>query len=136
MENMNTHPIGEHTAELKRINKRLDRYEEQASAIIKLTVSVENIAEQIKEMCSDMKEVMEILHQHGNRLERLEDEGFDEQFKEIRTQINSLKESVQEIKDAPGKVVLKYLGIGAGATVSAISLYLLYIFTNGIIGRG
>lgn len=136
MENMNTHPVGEHTAELKRINKRLDRYEEQASAIIKLTVSVENIAEQIKEMCSDMKEVMQILHQHGNRLERLEDEGFDEQFKEIRTQIHSLKDSVQEIKDAPGKVALKYLGIGVGATVSAISLYLLYIFTNGIMGRG
>ena len=136
MENMNTHPVGEHTAELKRINKRLDRYEEQASAIIKLTVSVENIAEQIKEMCSDMKEVMQILHQHGNRLERLEDEGFDEQFKEIRTQIHSLKDSVQEIKDAPGKVALKYLGIGVGATVSAIALYLLYIFTNGIMGRG
>lgn len=100
----------------KSAHHRLDGLDRHTEAIIRMSVTVEKLAEEVgksNELTSKIRSELK--------------EDIDIKFK-------ALDERLEVVENLPGKVALKYIGVGLGVVVTMVVGFLVITFTNGKIG--
>ena len=114
-------------ASSKSAHHRLDGLDRHTEAIIKMSVNVEKLADEVGKSNAINSKMHE---EHAIRHDKLRNELKEE----IDGKFEALDERLGVVETLPGKVALKYIGIGFGAAVTLVVGFLLFTFTNGKIG--
>lgn len=118
-------------ASLERIHERLDDWEEQTKAIIRLGTSVEHMVDESKKTQESVGKAMELIQDLHIRTRDIEKEKYEDKFKEYETEMDTIKAHIMTLENKAGQVVLKYLEkaltyllvAGLGFIILAIASY-------------
>jgi DNA repair exonuclease SbcCD ATPase subunit len=119
---------------LEFVHERLDARQAQTDAILGLGSAVEHMAKQLEKVVSNQEKTTQMAVDHEYRLSDMEKSPIKDDLKEMKTDINTIKDKLVVIENAPAKKLASYIDNGFKAAVTAVMLYLLWMITSGQIG--